>query len=317
MAEGTSYYVPDCTDSAQGIARGEGSTEVRIIPLKQDDFDQVHKTICRGFSTDSFQFRIAADDLKERLIQNGYDPRSSLGAFVDGSMIGVWLTGIRMIDGARIAYGAGTAVLHEWRRKGIAQAMASIIEGMGIQNNTDKFVLTTFTDNTAAINLYEKNGFFISRPMVSYRIDSPSFPQVDANGITVVQAGLDEVIYLRDRFLGFTPSWRNSWQSIEAIEKSIVTAIVRKDSEEIAYGIFQPVSGRIAQIGIKSMDHPDELNALHSLLAYFQGFQDGVSSMEIVEIPKDFKRLISLLETSGFEQSQSLVEMIRDYRSPQ
>jgi ribosomal protein S18 acetylase RimI-like enzyme len=315
-AEGISYYVPGSADSTSDAVRDEDNVEVRISPLTSADFDQVHTTICRGFSTDAFQFRIAAADLNERLIQNGYDPQSSLGVFVDDSMIGVWLTGIRMLDGARTAYGAGTAVLHEWRRKGIAQAMASIIEGMSIKSETEKFVLTTFTDNIPAISLYEKNGFFISRPMVSYRIDAPSFSADAANDIEVVQAGLKDVIHLRDRFLGFEPSWRNSWQSIEAIEKSIVTALVRKGSEEIAYGIFQPISGRIAQIGVKAMGGQDELDTLIGLLAYFQGFQEGTSSMEIVEIPKDFHRLISLFRNAGFEQSQSLVEMIREYQSP-
>ena len=315
-SEGASYYVPSNVESASDAVRGEGDVEVRISPLTNADFDQVHATICRGFSTDSFQFRITAEDLNERLIQNGYDPQSSLGAFVDDSMVGVWLTGIRMIDGARTAYGAGTAVLHEWRRRGIAQTMAFLIEGMSIQSKTERFVLTTFTDNIPAINLYEKNAFFISRPLVSYKIDAPSFPADAANDIGVVQAGLKDVIHLRERFLGFEPSWRNSWQSIEAIEESTVTALVRKGSEEIAYGIFQPISGRIAQIGVKAMVERHELNALFGLLTYFQGFQEGTPSMEIVEIPDDFDRLISLLRTAGFEQSQSLVEMVREYRSP-
>lgn len=315
-SEGISYYVPGNPDSASDAVRDEGNVEVRITPLTNDDFDQVHATICRGFSTDSFQFRIAAEDLNERLIQNGYDPQSSLGALVDDSMIGVWLTGIRMIDGARTAYGAGTAILHEWRRRGIAQTMASIIEGMSIHSKTERFVLTTFTNNIPAINLYEKNGFFISRPLVSYRSDAPSFSADAANDIEIVHADLEDVTHLRDRFLGFEPSWRNSWQSIEAIEESTVTALVRKGSEEIAYGIFQPISGRIAQIGVKAMVEQHELNALLGLLTYFQGFQEGTSSMEIVEIPEDFDRLISLLRIAGFEQSQSLVEMVREYRSP-
>jgi len=313
MAISATYHIQN---HSAAVTAG-GGVDVTIRSLDETDFARAHDVICKGFSTKDFQFNITAEDLNERLVQNGYDPRFSLGAFIEDAMIGVWLTGIRMIDGARVAYCAGTAVLQDWRRMGIAQRMMDVTDELCARTGTKKLVLTTFTNNDAAISLYEKNGFHTSRSLASYRLDDPaSIDHTDSRNLKPEGMDLDDVSALGSTLLNYEPSWRNSWQSIEAIEHSITITSIRKGwgGKLVAYGVYQPVAGRIAQLGISmNLRATDAQRALHALIAHFCRNSSEVPSMEIVEIPKDADWLISRLKAAGFEQSQDLIEMVKEY----
>jgi ribosomal protein S18 acetylase RimI-like enzyme len=313
MAISSTYRIPN---HGSAITAG-GGVDVTIRSLDETDFAGAHDVICRGFSTKDFQFNITAEDLNERLVQNGYDPRSSLGAFVGDAMIGVWLAGMRIFDGARVAYCAGTAVLQDWRRVGIAQRMLDITGELCTRTRTKKLVLTTFTNNDAAINLYEKNGFYTSRSLVSYRLDDPSsIDPDDSSNLKPEDMDFENASVLGSGLLNYEPSWRNSWQSLKAIENSIAITSIRKGwgGKPVAYGVYQPLAGRIAQLGISmNLRTADAQRTLHALLSHFRRSFPEAPAMEIVEIPKDADWLISPLVKAGFEQSQDLIEMVKEY----
>ncbi len=281
-------------------------------PLVAEDFSQVHTTISKGFSTDTFKLDIPPNDLQERLIQSGYDPCLSIGAFVDGSMIGVWLTGARVIDGARMAYACGTAVLHEWRTKGIAQRMLELVDDICERTKTVKYILTTFQDNKAAINLYANNGYRISRPLVTYKMNR--FPNQGESHFRVEDVPLDSALELMDKMLGYAPTWRNSVRSLEAVKTMLNAAVVKStDGHPVAYGIYQPATTSLLQIGVDTMIQPAESETVRLLLSHFHRLHPDKPSMQFVEVPSDAIRIISLLKEAGFEYVQDLVEMIKEY----
>ena len=87
-----------------------------------------------------------------------------IGAFSDGEMCGI--ASVYLIAGE--AEIMNVAVLPEYRRKGVADALMSAIFSIALQNRCTAATLEVADGNVGAIALYEKHGFKISGRRIGF-----------------------------------------------------------------------------------------------------------------------------------------------------
>jgi len=103
------------------------------------------------------------DTLLLRMSKNSVDFDTSPGAYDGDHLVGFTLIGIDELDGILTAYDAGTGIVPDYRRQGLAKEMFDHVlpelEARGVK----RFLLEALQRNEPAIKAYQKSGFEISR----------------------------------------------------------------------------------------------------------------------------------------------------------
>ncbi|MFA4971039.1 MAG: GNAT family N-acetyltransferase [bacterium] len=287
------------------------NSAIQIRALHNSDFAMLHNCWCSAFSDYQVSVESTLQQMDVRLAQDSYEPSLSVGAFNGDEMVGFWLSGERKIGGEKVAYDAGTAIKSKWRRQGISRRLFESLDNELRRNNVSRYIVEVLTDNDDALKMYTKQGFQIMRTMDAYRIERPSYTIVKDSRFKLDVVGLNEVRRRTAHLLDYKPSWQNSWEALSAVERSTMSVIVRNNYEYVAYGIFQPILERYAQIGVLQMKQGDMLEAVKMILAHFMNHIKTNGKYEIINIPQSCSKLPTLLEFHGFHHLVSLYEMER------
>jgi ribosomal protein S18 acetylase RimI-like enzyme len=289
-------------------AVGAALPPVQFRPLATSDLDDVCHCLCAGFGDAGRPLAIPSQRIELRLRQEGYLPEGSFGAFAEGAMVGFWLSAVRTIGGNSLGFGSAMAVLHGWRKRGIAQRLADETFVRMANIGVTRYSLQVSSDNFAALCLYRNNEFKMRRTLLSYKASFPSLPQVrDSRPARAVP--LDEALRVGRGLLDYAPSWTAAAESLRAVREHIVSAVVRGAKGDLACGVFQPETGQILQIGTRAMGTTDERAALQGLVALFLNDTPRGMGIEFFQIPKGPSRIHRLARSLGFQQTNELYEM--------
>jgi GNAT superfamily N-acetyltransferase len=94
-----------------------------------------------------------------RLGSEGILPSLSVVAFVDGEPAGLVLTGIRTIEGKKVAWNGGTGVATAFRRQGVGKAMMEAVLQIYREEGVAIATLEAISHNEKAIALYRQMGY--------------------------------------------------------------------------------------------------------------------------------------------------------------
>jgi ribosomal protein S18 acetylase RimI-like enzyme len=285
------------------------TTDVEIMTLLPSDLGKIHRCLCDGFSTKATKVDVPLDEIALKLAQNGYRPDISLGAFHEGAMIGFWLSALRTIDDKKTAFGTGTTVLKEWRGNGIAKIMIKVALEMARQKAAGGYSLLVEASNTPAISLYRKLGFEISRRFVSYSAERPHVPfdslRFRAEAVDTGRALEAGAIISHEEF-----SWYNMDEGIRDTQDSHVAAIaLDEEGKESAYGIFQPSTGRVSRLDVRSMKNDREIAAIQGILSFFDRHALEGRPPEIFQVHEKSSRIVPHLRLLGFQPRGIQYEM--------
>lgn len=301
------------TDAYSGNESFIGSTSGSILirPLEESDKPRLFKCIKQSFGAVGKPFEMSDDGLGTRLSLSSYTPRFSVGAFYEKAMIGFWLSGLRSIDGEHHAYNAGTGVIHDWRKKGIAERMSlyvdSLLDTMGIRSSS----LITNSDNLPAVELYKKVGFQTARQMSQFMAETNRFQK--SGTITSSMISAAEAFSFEGTLLDHKPSWQNSSFAVDDVRHDIVAAMAQEGGEILAYGILLPRISRILQLGIKNMNSERKTSAVSNILNLLDEVTDRSLRFNITDIPDAESRLPEILSRLGFDKIHSSREMVKVY----
>lgn len=215
--------------------------------LTDTSIENIHGAFVGAFSDYEVDISTSVEKLKKTLNRRGVNLDISIGAFEEGTLVGFILNGLRVIDGKKIAYDAGTGVIPSFRRRGITTKMLEEVIKILKLNRVDRYILEVIKTNTSAFEFYKKEGFRIKRELPCYEID-----KADYNPIKVYEtshlAGLD----IKDltRFWDVKPSWQNSIDSVNQISKEFIYSVVYENEKIIGYGIIDKKTGDIPQIAV-------------------------------------------------------------------
>ena len=157
------------------------------------------------------------DAMLLRMFKNRVDFDASPGAYDGDRLIGFTLIGLDELDGDLTAFDAGTGIIPDFRRQGLAKRMFDHalpeLEARGVK----RFLLEVLQRNKPAIKAYQKSGFEINREFRCFVAETKSLRKLPLRaGIDVrsTDAATFESLILEAEW---TPSFENRFTAHLAI----------------------------------------------------------------------------------------------------
>ena len=223
---------------------------IEIRSLAHTPFEALAEAFGEAFAT--YDVQINSDELRTMLRRRGFDPALSFAAFDGGKIAAFTLNGIGIFGGVPTAYDTGTGTLPEYRGRGLAtkvfEASLPHLRGAGI----GQYLLEVLQHNTAAVSIYRKSGFEVSREFDYFRAatgdvrcDAPSCAEYDIRPLE--PAALGETA---PDFWDFKPSWQNSFEAIGRAPDDFAAFGAFDGGEMVGYIVFEPAAGDITGIAV-------------------------------------------------------------------
>ena len=144
----------------------------------------------------------------------------------------------------------GTVVVPDYRRQGITTNLFKLTRDLLREKEIEQYLLEVIQTNTSAVNLYNKQGFKLTRSLSCYRLDQRDF-KVNTHEYRVTVEDLHPPDW--DMFRSFwdiQPSWQNSPDSVRAVPQSFQLVIASIGGRTVGYGLMDKQSADIAQLAV-------------------------------------------------------------------
>ncbi|WP_294142224.1 GNAT family N-acetyltransferase [uncultured Sanguibacteroides sp.] len=223
---------------------------MEIKSLGKTDFETVFEAFYQAFV--DYEVQLNRMQLQTMLKRRGYDPTLSFAAFDKGKIVAFTFNGIGNFGGMSTAYDTGTGTLKDYRGKGLATEVFNYsipyLKKMGIK----QYLLEVLQHNTKAVSVYRNLGFEVTREFNYFIAKNEDVRDDVKNSNTsgiLRQIDLEEFDSIPE-FWDFTPSWQNSFESIQRATDDFVCLGVFTGEKLVGYCVFEPASGDITQIAV-------------------------------------------------------------------
>ncbi len=289
--------------------------------LENIEFEVLHGAFLRAFSDYTIKIDMPFEKFKNMLIRRGYFPEFSVGTFVNSDLIGFIFNGYRNWRGMPSLYDVGTGVVPEYRQKGITGKAFERIAGIVKEKNISQYVLEVIQTNSAAVELYKKQGFEVTRNFDCFQLKKNDF---NYNFVSRGSAFPNELVLKKnfiirfparlsteefERFSIFTddmPSWQNSFESIHSTLDNFIYVVVEGTDETAGYGIIEKMTGDIPQLAVnkKYRGHGVGAAILTALINKTES-----EKITVINVNSENKTLREFLKKNGFNCFCSQYEM--------
>lgn len=278
--------------------------------LDNIDTQTLHRAFIEAFSDYQVSMNLSLEAFQKMLVRRGYSPEISIGAFTEPGheLVGFILNGMRMWDRARTAYDLGTGVTPLHRQQGISSRMFQSVREELKRNQVEQYLLEVLQNNKAAFELYKKQGLSITRNFSFHKLEQGCFHAkeltYDIEYLTKVDSDTWEQLQL---LWDFSPSWQNSMDSIRAVERQFVYAVVRQEKKIVGYGIVDSATGDVPQVAVlpKYRRKGIATNIVAALIKHSKGEQ-----LRVVNVDDTCEGMKLFLHEIGFETIGHQYEMM-------
>lgn len=199
-----------------------------------------------------YEMQLGEAQLRRMLRRRGFVPELSFAAFDEERIVAFTLNGIGNYEGVPTAYDTGTGTLAAYRGKGLATRIFEHSIPHLKRANIERYLLEVLQHNTKAVSVYRKLGFEVTREFNYFSQDTSRIECRTANSdfphcirrIDPAECGS------LARFWDFRPAWQNSPESVERASGDLIGLGLFAGDELAGYGIFEPDSGDVTQIGV-------------------------------------------------------------------
>jgi len=184
--------------------------------LTAADFHQLYECFLDAFSDYQISLQMTEEQFEQRVQRDGVELELSAGAFDGERMIGFYMNGRGMWHGQETAYDAGTGVVLDHRRRGVAIELFDFMVPRLKERGIEQYLLEVLTGNERAVRLYRKLGFEEVRTLVGVRSNEVMKTLAHVEGVTIRH--MEEPDW--DVFCAYwdgEPSWQNSKDAVERI----------------------------------------------------------------------------------------------------
>lgn len=209
---------------------------------------ELHAVFSEAFADYFVSFEMSVEQFMTRMLRRkSYNPEISVGAFSNGQLVGFVFNGLRTLNGKLTAYDCGTAMIPEYRSKGIGTKILKLTNEILLKKNVNQYLLEVIQENEPAVNLYLKEGFVVTREFNCYKSEASTDSFVVDPHIQIIKA--DEFV-ITEEFFDFNPSWQNSVESILEIPSEFSCSVYKSDNEIIGFGMIEKSSGDIPLLAV-------------------------------------------------------------------
>lgn len=264
-------------------------TNIEIHSLTHVDLEELSALYNLSYQNYYVSINLSTEQFQGKLKMEDINLDYSVGASIDGKLVGFLLYGIRNYNDVKTAYIGGTGVCPEHRGKKITQQMLDFSFPKLKEQQVKNIFLEVNTKNDFAINTYEASGFEKTRTLNSYK----GIPILVVNPLHEIVEFSDLDLITSENFWDIKPTWKNDIQSVKNIIEDCQINGIYEDGILVAYKIINKNNTRIYQFGV----HHDYRNRyLASIL-----FSD-LKNKEIKMINVDEREI----STNDFIQSMGL-----------
>lgn len=272
--------------------------------LTTADFHPLYECFLEAFSDYQVDMQMSEEQFRQRVVRDRVELESSAGAFDGDRMIGFYMNGRGAWDGKQTAYDAGTGVVPDFRRRGVAEELFDFMVPQLKERGITQYLLEVLTGNERAVALYRKIGFEEVRRLAVLRSKAMMKTSGDVPGVSIRR--LEEPDW--DVFCAYwdgKPSWQSSIDAVECVgdQREIVGAFV--DEHCVGYGIVHQPSGLLMQLAVAPAFRRRGIG--RRILAALSG--EGI--LKVNNVDEELKGTLAFFKANGFEIVLGQFEMMR------
>ena len=271
--------------------------------LSSADSISLFECFLHAFSDYQVDMRMSREQFEQRLARDGVQLEISAGAFDGSRMIGFYLNAVGEWLGKQTAYDAGTGVIPDYRRQGIAEELFAFMVPRLKEASLTQYLLEVLTANEAAVSLYRKVGFVDTRSFAVFRRKDPLTTREDAHVRRVERPEWE----LFKSFWGGYPSWQNSIAAVERVIEQTVVVCAYADDRCVGYGIAFKPAASLMQLAVAPSYRRRGIGS--RILAALQ--HDVTESLKVNNIDEALEGAMRFYEANGFKLVLKQYEMIK------
>lgn len=270
--------------------------------------------LCRAFNlafADYYvEMQLTEEALRQTIEREAINLSLSVGAFVDtptgSTMAGFLLNGIDTWHSKQTAYDGGTGVIPEFRGQGIAGHTFDFALPYLKAAGVEQYLLEVIQENEAAMQVYRKKGFRISRPLECVRLQGP-LPHLPIGQHVEIQA-MDKPAWDQfKQFWDWKPAWQNSRGSLRRAATGQLILGAFDDDQCVGY-LIGYAGGRLAQLAVAPTARRRGIAT-----QLLQALQDQIGSdktLTIINLDGNDQTTLSFFKALGFSVFVRQYEMI-------
>ncbi|HAR74514.1 MAG TPA: hypothetical protein DCR77_14070, partial [Flavobacteriaceae bacterium] len=221
-------------------------TNIEIHSLTHVDLEELSALYNLSYQNYYVSINLSTEQFQGKLKMEDINLDYSVGASIDGKLVGFLLYGIRNYNDVKTAYIGGTGVCPEHRGKKITQQMLDFSFPKLKEQQVKNIFLEVNTKNDFAINAYEACGFEKTRTLNSYK----GIPILVVNPLHEIVEFSDLDLITSENFWDIKPTWKNDIQSVKNIIEDCQINGIYEDGILVAYKIINKNNTRIYQFGV-------------------------------------------------------------------
>lgn len=192
-----------------------------------------------GFEDYFVDVSLTMDRFVGRMAMEELSPNMSIVAFDDAKPIGIIKSGIRDIKGKKVAWNGGTAVLREYRKRGIAKRMMYHLLDIYNEESANLATLEAIKENRMAISLYKSFGYVEKDELANFSLNGSQ--EVKDGHLMLSGINFIKSVPQKTGTISFYKAynlWQTHWKSVQNGE-----AIIALDArgKGIGYAYYKKV----------------------------------------------------------------------------
>ena len=212
-----------------------------MLELRSVDETQVYSAFMEAFA--DYQMD-ASGTTEERLLlrmkKNAVDFEASVGAYSEDRLVGFTMVGIDTVDDVCTAFDAGTGIVPDFRKQGLAKRMFDhALPGLR-DRGVRRFLLEVLQGNEPAIKAYRKSGFKTVRELRCFVADAEPLRALLADAKLRIEP-IDAPQFREvTGEANWTPSFENRFTAVDAIPDHVTIHGALRDGECLGAVAYSP-----------------------------------------------------------------------------
>lgn len=286
--------------------------------LNELTFDQALQIWNEGFKGYYVEVSMTLEAFMARIVKENLSISKSIVAFDGNRPVGILLNGIQEFNGVKIAWNGGTAVVPDYRKKGVGKFLVETSEKINRDDEVEIATLEAISENTPAIELYKKMGYKIVDSLLWMNSDLDMKLEESDHNYSYDKGSAHDMLSL-DIYNKDIKPWQTEWFNVKDAE--LLTISDPATSTNVGYFLYRRVldksGSQIATVlyqGTAVQEREDQKKIiLAGLEKVFHPLGAKIKRIA-VNIPLENKVLVESLKELGFTVSTEQVFMTKRIR---
>lgn len=278
-----------------------------IIKLfEEENFGALHQSFIEAFSSYKVPFNPSFAAFQSRMkYKLSLIPELSPLAMKSEKCLGFLLQTQGKYEGKQTIYNGGTGVVPAMRGQNLTLKLFDFITPTLSSSDANRMLLEVITTNDAAIKVYDKLGFQYTKTFRCYKRKNEKVEFSSSKNTQFLKVKKPN-FQVYNEFADFNPSFIDHQNHlVHNIENEIVLEAVL-DNTVVGYSIFQPLLGRISQLGIHRNFRGQGIG--RGLINQVQFLSPG-KDISLINVPDTYQPMHDFLISLGFQNEVNQYEM--------